>query len=177
MNKFKKFISPTSRPSKDFDPGSVLFSWQALDYHPHSRGWLWYVVFVLIIFGGAGWSIYADPKWGWTTAVVIFLAAALYFWVHRKGDEVHEINVCEHGIFIDRQFLSLEQVAGYWFVYDETVSIVNIELKGDKGQKISLQMGEQTPDFFRENFERMGIEEIPDKKESLVDLWIRALKL
>jgi hypothetical protein len=173
----KKFVSPTTSVPKDFDPGAIIFSWEASDYHPHKRGWSWFLVFSLVVFGGSGWAIYADPKWGWTTAVVILLTAALYFWIHRKGEEIHEIRVCEHGVFIDRQFVSRDQIAGFWMVYDETVSVLNLELKGNKNQKISLQMGDRTPDFFQENFERMDLPELTDKKESLVDLWIRALKL
>ena len=70
-----------------------------------------------------------------------------------------------------------ERVTGFWFVYDKTVSVLNLQLMSKRDEKIMLQMGEYAPDFFREKLTELGYKEILNKKESLTDLWIRALKL
>ncbi len=162
-------------PKKPFNPGRKIFGWEAHDYHPHKHGALWIIIFSAILLGGALWAILANGDW--LMAFVFFLVAGMYFWAHRKGIETHQIQVFEQGMLVDQKLFPLEKLGGYWFIYDETVSVINFQLKSRYEQKISLQMGEMDPDFFRQNFARIGLEELPDKKESLLDLWIRALKL
>lgn len=110
-------------------------------------------------------------------AFALFIAAGVYFFIHRKGDEEHEITVFEKGILVDQKYFPMEKFAGYWFIFDETVSVINLQLSGKGDRKIALQMGDKTPDFFRSAFPSTKLEELSDKKESLLDLWIRALKL
>ena len=165
-------VSPLKKP---FNPGRKVFGWEAHDYHPHKHGALWIIIFSTILFGGALWAILTNGDW--LMAFTFFIIAGLYFWTHRKGTEMHQIQVFEGGVLVDQKLFPLEKLEGFWFVYDETVSVINFQLKSKYDQKISLQMGEMGPDFFRQNFARIGLEELPDKKESLLDLWIRALKL
>ncbi len=158
-----------------FDLGQLIFDWTAFDYHPHNRGWAWIVIFCLIFFGSGLWALLSGD---WVMAFTLFIAVAVYFYVHRQGDKEHQIRVLKKGIFIDQKFLPREKLAGFWFVYDETVSVVNLQLAETRGeQKISLQMGKYDPEFFRSNFNKIDLEELEGKKEGLVDLWIRALKL
>jgi hypothetical protein len=176
LNPLESFKSENISPK--FDLGEEVFSWEAHDYHPHKRGIIWYTVFCAILFGGAVWAMVSDPKWGWLMALSFFLAAAVYFLAHRKGDEMHKIKAFEQGIFIDKKFIATENVAGFWILYNETVSTVHLQLKSKyQNQKISLQMGNNSPEFFRKNFAKMNIPELEDAKETILDLWIRALKL
>ncbi|MCF7905879.1 hypothetical protein K9L63_01670 [Candidatus Gracilibacteria bacterium] len=156
-----------------FDPGKEIFSWTAHDYHPHKRGWVWLVVFCFIFFGSAFWAMLVGD---WVMALTLFIAVAVYFWAHRNGEEKHNVTVYENGIQVDKKYFSMEKFIGYWFVYDPSVSVVNLQME-ENSKKIMLQMGKNTPDFFRTNFARVELEELPDKKEGLVDLWVRALKL
>ncbi len=170
-------LNNSKNPAK-FNPGKEVFSWEALDYQPHNRGIIWYLVFCLIFFGGAIWSMYSDPQWGWLMGLALFLSAAVYFWGHRKGPEMHTIKVFERGILINSKFFPLENFAGFWILYDPTVASVNLKFKSKyRNHRISLQMGENNPEFFRENFAKIDFPELEDEKETLLDLWIRALKL
>ncbi len=158
--------------------GISLFSWVAHDYHPHQRGILWYIVFSIAFGGTAAWAFFADEHFGWITSFCILMVAAIYFWTHRNGNEDHEIIGFEKGILIDgRTFFNWDKFEGYWFVYDETVAVVNFEFKGGKGKKITLQLGSVTPEELRVPLKALMLAELPEKKESLLDLWIRALKL
>lgn len=160
------------------DLGKPVIEWEAFDHHPYHRGWLWYVVFFGILTGGAAWAIWDDPQWGWLVAVTFFIAAAVYLWSHRNGNELHQVSIFERGMFIENKFIPREKIAGFWIVYGEGVAVVNFEIKTQKRlRKISLQMGKNNPDFFRENLSAMGIEEMTEKHESVLDMWIRALKL
>jgi hypothetical protein len=163
---------------RSLDIGKQILSWTAHDYHPHKRGWIWMAIFCLIFFGGAGVAIWTDPDWGWVTAFAFFIAAAVFFLVHRQGQIDHEIHVFENCLTVDNHTLyTWDSFEGYWFVYDDTVSVINLEFSKKKGQKITLQMGSLIPEDFRSAFSRVGLEEMTDREESLLDLWSRALKL
>jgi len=159
-----------------FDPGALLFDWQAHDSHPYERGIIWKTVFSLVMVGIAAWAVITDPRWGWLTASAFLIVGALYFWVHRRGPEVISIAVHTGGIFVDRSFIPREDIEGFWFTFNETVAVVNLEIR-KKNHPVSLQMGEHDPEFFRQNFARLDLLELEDKKESVLDLWIRTLKL
>jgi len=125
-------------------------------------------------FGSAVWALLNGD---WIMALTFFIAVSMYFWVHRNGDEEHVVTIRKNGIQVDKRYFSIEKFIGYWFVYDQTVSVVNLQMEGGASKKITLQMGKNTPDIFRKNFAILGLKEIPNKKESLVDMWVRALKL
>lgn len=160
------------------DMGEPIFAWRSFDHQPCHRGWLWYVVFCGILFGGAIWAVWDDPKWGWLMAVTFFITAAVYFWSHRNGNELHDTTVFEKGLLIgETKFFPKEKIAGYWFVYAPGVEVLQIELRGRNKKTISLQMGNLTPDFFREHLKTFGIEELEDREEKNIDRWIRIFKL
>ena len=121
--------------------------------------------------------LYTLVSGDWIMAFSLFVAVAVYFFVHRKGDEEHEVQVFEHGVRVDTKFFPMEKFSGYWFVYGQGVSVLNFQLSGKNDRKISLQMGDKTPDFFRSELQSTELHELPEQKESLIDLWIRALKL
>lgn len=166
------------KQKKPITTGKKLFQWEAHDYHPHVRKWHWYATFVVLFFGLAGVSIYLDPQRGWITAFAFFVAAAFYFWSHKDGNDTHHIEIYEKALKIDQSTISLSQFSGYWFVYQENVAVINFEKKNSRrNEKISLQMGAHDPDFFRKNLLETQLTELTEKKESLLDLWVRALQL
>lgn len=165
-----------SQKTTTFDPGKLVFDWQAYDSHPHQRGMIWKIVFSLIIVGISTWAVITDPSWGWLTALAFLLVGGLFFWVHRRGPEVIAISVHTGGIFVNRTFFPKEAIEGFWFTFDETVAVVNLELR-QKNHPVAIQMGANDPEFFRQNFEKMDLPELEDKKESVLDLWIRTLRL
>jgi hypothetical protein len=167
-------MTNTPERSVEMITGEQVFSWTALNYHPHKRGWKWIAMFCVVFFGSAIWAL---TKGDWIMAFALFLAVAVYFLVHRNGDQEHEVMVFEKGILIDQKYFPMEKFEGYWFVYDQTVSVLNLQISGKGDRQIALQMGDKDPDFFRTEFQSTKLEELLEKKESLIDLWIRALKL
>jgi len=154
-----------------------MFYWEAFDYQPHRRGWVWYVLFTLVIFGSAAVALVFSPT-NWPVSLALCVAGGAYAFAHRNGEKVHQVSVFENGIFIGQRFLPFSELEGYWFVYDQTAAIINFQFKSKRDKKISLQMGTNTPDMFREYFSVLDkLPELTDKKEGLVDLWTRALKL
>jgi hypothetical protein len=169
----------TTQNKQTFDSGKDIFSWESFDYHPHKRGWVWITIFCCIFFGSGFLMLFQGGGWGDKLAAVTFLLAlAMYFFVHRNGEQHHTVRVTERAIFIDQKLIPLEQFRGYWFVYDQTAALIHLQFKNKRrDHKITLQMGNRVPEFFRQNFLKVKLEELEGKKESSLDLWIRALKL
>jgi hypothetical protein len=166
------------RQTQTLDTGNPVFAWRAFDHPPYHRGWLWYVLFCTVLFGGAIWAVIDEPRWGWIMATTFFIAAAVYFLSHRKGNELHDTTVFERGILIgEDKFVLKEKINGYWFVYEQDAETLNIELNGRNKRIYSLQMGNLKPDFFREHLGTFGIEELEDRHEANLDRWIRIFKL
>lgn len=178
LRNFLQKMNSRHSQNQMMDMGNPVLSWRAFDHQPYHRGWLWYVLFCIVLFGGAVWAVLDDPQWGWLMALTFFVAAAVYFWSHRKGNELHNTTIFEKGILIgEKKFIPKGKIAGYWFIYEPGVEILNIELKGRNKRQISLQMGNLEPDFFREHLGTSGIEELEDRHEKNIDKWIRIFKL
>lgn len=159
-----------------FDPGRFIFTWEAHDYHPHERGWIWLIVFCLVLFGSAIWALWNRD---WIMAFTFFFMGGLYFFAHRNGHETHHINIYDKYLQVDKRFYPWKDFSGYWFVYEERqqVAVINFQLNKKTDQRISLQMGHLNPVELREILDLINISELEDKQEGLVDLWVRALKL
>lgn len=162
------------------DLGQPLFEWTAHDYHPHQRGIVWKIIFWTIFIGGAALFVYSDPGFGGWFGALTFLAVGIFYdWTHNKGLADQQIQVYEKGMVVDETaFFLWEEIAGYWFNYDETVSTINFDFNNQKKGKITFQMGQYIPVQFRESLsETQDLVELEDRKESTLELWVRALKL
>ena len=72
--------------------GKELLSWVAPDYHPYERGLIWHIAFCFVMFGSAIFFLVWDPQWGWVSAFAFCFVAAVYFWIHKDDNAMHEIN-------------------------------------------------------------------------------------
>jgi len=161
--------------------GKKIFEWEALDYFPYTRKRIWFVFFPLI-FLGIPVLFFWLGNYGKSDTIMLltFITVfCVYLWVHRNGEKPHHVEVFEHGVRIDGGIIPLKTLEGFWMVYEENmVGVLNLERKSKWNQlKISLQMGEKSPDFFRKNWKKVGLPELTEKKESVLDIWIRVWKL
>lgn len=161
--------------------GQRRYAWRAEDHHHLSRerGLLWGVFFLSLFLGMAWLSVWMDPQWGWVSSLCFLVVGILYLWTHWDGHKEHEIVFYDYGFCVDDgHFFAWEEVTGYWFLYDDYIRAVNIELRHrSQTLKIQLQLGDLDPGEVRSELGRFGITELENKKESLLDLWGRAFKL
>lgn len=161
------------------NPGKELYSWVAFDYHPHERGVIWHIIFGLVVFGSAIWAFYSGGNWGWISSFSVFFVASVYLWTHRNGHEFHEIRVFQRGLLIDgKDYFPWEQIMGFWVLYDEYIGVIKFLHKPRVGEReITLQLGNAVKEDLEKALLEAEIEELTDKRESLVDLWLRVFKL
>lgn len=162
----------------EYDIGNPQFVWTAHNYHPHQRGLVWYFAFCGLMVGAALLLFTMDSS-GWVPAFSILILMALYCFLHKDGDQDHEVHFMTKGLVIDaNRFIAWDEIDGYWFNYDPSVAVINFEIsKKMRTETITLQMGDNEPDDFRNQLASTPISEIKGRHESLLDLWIRVMKL
>ncbi len=165
--------------TSSFNPGKRLYHWKAYDYHPHDRGLIWHICFGLVVFGAAVWSWFYGGDLGWLSSFGIFLGAAVYFWIHKDGNEVHQIEFFEFGFMVDgRDFFPWDKVVGYWILFNETVSVIKFVQRSRMGeQELTLQLGDAQLTKLKQSLKKIEISELGNRNEAVLDLWLRVFKL
>lgn len=165
---------------KNLRLGKELLSWVAPDYHPYERGLIWHIAFCAVMFGSAIFFLLWDPQWGWVSAFAFCFVAAVYFWIHKDDNTVHEIKIFENAIQVDEKHIKGWDIfQGYWILEDMHARLLILEYKAKRSDRVVLQLDEMTTKKVKKSMEKTRLEEIPKKEqeEALTQLWIRALKL
>lgn len=159
-----------------FATGEKLFSWEAYEYFPFKRGKVWITVFYGFLLGFIIWGFFTKDWW---LIAPLLIASIISFVFLHKETPVRPIDIYEKYLHVGRRFYAWTDFDGYWFVYDErqAVAVINFQFKDKIDKKLSLQMAALKPDDFRAVLSQIGLVELEDKKESLMDLWSRVLKL
>lgn len=161
---------------KTIDPGELLFAWEARDHHPPVRGWLWNTVFYSIMLGIA---MYALWERDWITAFTFLLATVIYYFFSNKINMVDHVGIYRYYLQVNKRFYLMRDFEGYWFIYNQQqrVALINFQLKRKSDQKITLQMGDVKPEVFEKVLAVVGLPELEDREERVLDMWIRLLRL
>ena len=174
----KTFLMPEDPKTftSTFDTGSVLFAWEAYEFFPYQRGIIWLTFFYGSILGFVLWGIFTRD-W-WLVAPLAIVGVLSIFFLH-KSPQIRTVEIYENYLHVGRRYYAWSDFEGYWFVYDErqAVAVINFEFKGGQGKKLTLQMADLKPDTFRKVLSVVELTELEEKKESLIDLWSRVLKL
>lgn len=160
--------------------GKPMYEWITFDYHPHNRGWLWYVITTMIIVAIliSLFFLSEDVVSRWISILSFVIGVSAYAYIHRKSQAVHRIFLFSKGILIDRSWYEWEQFHGFWFILDRGTTVLNLEVKDNgKTKNISLQLGDQPSDKISKILTDLGLDFLPDHKEPVIDLWLRILKI
>lgn len=152
--------------------GEKHLSFIAYDHHPHIRGIWWMVGFCTFFFGIAlGFLFFAQDVIG---AFTFFLIAAIYFFVHMRGNQTVRVTLYEHGLLIEDDFFPWKDCTGYYLLLDEKMDMAHFVI----GKRIiPVQLHGVAPRTLEKTLEELGVEHLEGRKESVLDMWIRILKL
>ncbi len=176
-------LNMSEKQKPTINPGKLIFRWNARDRQPHHRGVLWHSVFfgvflLMIAYGLWGHILLGTSDRDWVMVIMAAFIYTVYYFTHRNGPQIYEIGIYEKGLKVGKQCHPWYKFEGYWFIYfeDQGVSTVQFQLK-DKDDALNLQLESLTPDDMRIIMSHTPLTELTDKKEKLLDLWIRALRL
>ncbi len=168
----KRISSPFMESTQTLSPTPALLSWEAPTHHSFERSTKWYLVAGGIV---AIVAIVAVLTGNWSLALVSILAAGLYFLVrdHRFPNEKIELN--EQGVRIGDAFAAWTELQGYWFLYTNDYTEVHFVPTARKPD-LKIQTGTTNDAAIRQAI-ATRIPELFDKKEHLVDAFIRICRL
>jgi hypothetical protein len=103
----------------------------------------------------------------------------VYAFIHRENLATHDLYLFSKGIAIDKNWYEWKQFTGFWFIVDNGISVVNLELiiKESRTKTLTLQLANEDPEELQNILEEMGLQILPDEKETVTNLWLRILKL
>lgn len=164
-------------PKKTFY-GHKFMSWKALDYYPYERGIGWYISFSSLTFGSALIIFLMDPVSSSVPVASICIIAAFYLWVHREGENEHQISLYENGIEIgESSFITWKNFKGYWFIEDHHSRLLVLESDKWNQDRIRILLGNGKTEKINRAMEKIGMKLLADKKENGFDLWSRVFRL
>ncbi len=155
--------------------GQIICAWQAYDHHPHPRGLWWLVGFCSVVFG-----IILSALWQGDFILALCFAIIIAFWAyyHHEGHQTHYVFVYDTTLQIDADAIPLGDVIGYWIVHQPAVHVIYFDIQAKYHRyTIPVQMGSRSPEWFRQHLGQAGLTELTDRRESLTQIWARALQL
>jgi len=161
--------------------GKPKYQWKTFDYYPHQRGMLWYLIAGIISIGIiiAFFFLNDDFLNRWLSIGSFLVGIIVYAFIHRENLATHDLYLFSKGVAIDKNWYEWKQFTGFWFIIDNGVSVVNLELiiKEKKTKTLTLQLANEDPEELQNILEEMGLQILPDEKETITNLWLRILKL
>ncbi len=159
--------------------GEEVFSWETHNYHPHERGKMWHLGFVLFIITCMWGIMLLDEVQGWISALCFALVGIVYLIVHSGEHDEHEVRIHEHGMVIDeRHHFDWNHFDGYFFVEDPMSRQIIFEIdRPHKQDKVILMMGDLHRQTFKDALDHTDLKELKDGKEGIMRMWFRVFKL
>jgi hypothetical protein len=151
----------------------TLLQWKAPEFVTYQKGKRWFLVAGVLILGLIAYAIYSSSA---TMAIVFIVLAGVYFMTHRLEPKTIDVHITELGIDIDGNFYPYTMIEYFWIVYHpKYYRDLNLKIK-NQASKITIQLHEQSPAEVRRVLSK-EIEEVKGVHESLMDVFIRLLRL
>ncbi len=159
-------MTQNSFPSED-----PILAWTAPQHVHVERGKIWYIVASVAVVSMAVYSILTSA---WTFTVLIALLASVYWKMHKDTPDQKHIRIWKRGFAIEDDFYDWQACAGYWIAAHQNFTELHIEKSNGGGVKI--QTGEINPYLIHETMTGI-LQELPDRREHILDTIIRICKL
>jgi len=156
------------------EKGSVLFSWKALSFVSHQRGWTWNIVGIVAAALMIFYALYYEQSWIMAVTVAV-LAAATFLSLYEKPQEL-ETTIWENGVTFRDEFYSYEQVKSFWFVTHPGHCSLNLDLVGRFSGSVSIHLKDEDLGNVRSILAQY-LPEDTKRKESFFESLARQLKL
>lgn len=156
-------------------PNEPVFSWTFLEYHPHERGMVWWVVFWILSIGLVAYAGYTK---NFLFAVIILIFDVIILFRHHQQPESIECKVYDHGVMLGDRHIPWKQVKKFWIAYDPP-EVKRLYFTHDSGfqHTTTVSIEEQNPIELREFLKQYLIEDLDQEDEHLTDTLSRLLKI
>lgn len=165
MNRFMHTQTPPTSQS-------VLLTWEAPQHPAFVRTARWYWTAGSVIIAVAAYGFFFEA---WSMAIIALMCGGLYVMVHEHKPSAKIISITGAGILLEQTFTRFDELEGFCFL--ETPAYTELHfVRKKRGNDVIIQTG--TMDIMQLRIS-LGtyIPELKDKKEPLLDLLARTLKL
>lgn len=147
-------------------------SWTALARPAVERSRRWYVGAAIVVCAIVAYALLTGA---WTLAIVTVIAGAMYPLIHGHRPPSATIELHDSGILYNNDFIRWDQLAGFWFL--ETPAYTELRfVPKSKGRSLAIQTDSLDPANLRMILGQR-LPELKNKRESLIDTFIRICKL
>ncbi|MDR1032907.1 MAG: hypothetical protein LBL84_02750 [Candidatus Nomurabacteria bacterium] len=105
----------SAKPAKAFT-GEII-NWDAKEHIAHKRGFLWYIVLVLVALGLLALSIFVIKSYTFAALIVVSLIALLVY-VGRPPRDIH-YSLSSNGLQVDEKVYDFDQFKAFGVLQDE----------------------------------------------------------
>lgn len=156
------------------NPPSGPLAWRAPSRPKHERSTRWYVVAGILT---VALIAYALATGSWTFAVVIMLAAAVYFLVRNVEDHRYQVVISPSALFIDGTPYTWETWDAFWILRGENNHYeLHVRPKKKNRKDFVVLITDQKPEEVQGAM-RGFLREDVTQKEKMFDMILRICKL
>lgn len=132
----------------DTERGDILAFWEFPEFEKHQRGKIWWIIFSVVFVGMLLYSYFSD---NFLFALILVIAAILYFSINRHEPEMVEFAITEDGIFVGRQFVEYSDIREFYIIYyPPEIKKLYFETKSNFKQRIVIPLEDMDPVYIRE---------------------------
>ncbi len=151
----------------------VLGSWQAPVLPRHERSARWYAIGGAVVVIAAAYGIFIES---WPFAIVALLCGAMYYLMRDHVPPLKTITLLEGGVLLEQAFTRWEELKGFWILETPGYTELHFVHTQKRTSDIVIQTSGQNLSDLRVLIGTY-IPELTDKKEGLLDTFIRIIKL
>lgn len=152
----------------------AVMSWTAPEYIQHEKGKIWKITALSLVIISAVLGYFFNAL---TFSIAIIVFAFVYYLVNSDKAKLVEVVISEIGIKVGNRNYPYSKIRGFWIIYDPPrLTTLNIWADGEINSHIVIQLNELNPAEIREYLIKK-IPEMKNKKETMVDIFTRLLRI
>ena len=151
----------------------VFATWAAPILPRHHRSVRWYVIASIVIALCVTYGILRDSI---PFAVVAVLTGIVYALLHRHAPPDRTITLTTSGVTLEKRTVPWKDLQGFWFFHTLDYTELHFVFKKTHRPDLIIQTGTQDIDALR-TILQTHLPELTDRKERLLDTFIRICKL
>ena len=153
---------------------NAIISWEAPEFIKYKKGWLWYIVFILLmILLSVGAYMYNSITF--SIAVIGFLIAYLVF--DKTPPKLVNVSISEIGIKVGDKVYQFGRIRAFWIIYNPPlVRTLNIRVHNELLSDVEIQLNNISPAKIHK-FLVKKIPELEGQSEGLFKNFIKIFKL
>lgn len=165
--------TPLPAPDPPSATPQPLIGWQATSIPVHERSKRWYIIGGTMLLLGIAYGIFSGA---WSFSIVLLLCGAMYFLLRNHVPQTKTIVIAREGVLLDNDFTRYEDLTRFWIIDTPQYHELHIARRNKRNGEMIIQTGEIEPAAIRATLGQF-LEEAKEKKESLIDIFIRICKL